>query len=129
MDKKSRNSKQRDAVMEVLMNTDKHPNAEMVYEEVRKNMPNVSLGTVYRNLSMLHKNGHILKLTVGDGKEHFDGNTEDHYHFVCTGCNRVYDLNVETVMNISEFQSETEHIINGYTLLFNGTCKECSMKK
>lgn len=66
-------SRQREAILQVLRSTDTHPSASAVYNEVRKLIPNISLGTVYRNLAALAEDGSVLSLSVGDGYEHFDG--------------------------------------------------------
>ena len=79
-------SKQREALLRVLRSTRSHPTAYWVYEELRKEIPNISLGTVYRNLAKLAQNGDILKLDIISDKERFDGFTARHAHFVCNEC-------------------------------------------
>lgn len=74
-------SRQREAIKEFLMSRKDHPTAEVVYEHVSKDFPNISLGTVYRNLSFLVDNGMAIKVPCEDGSVHFDGNVEPHYHF------------------------------------------------
>ena len=71
--------RKRDAILDCISRTKCHPTADWVYAEVRKVIPNISLGTVYRNLSMLAENGTIQKLNIGTTVEHFDGNQEIHY--------------------------------------------------
>ena len=79
-------SKQREAIKEFLCTRKDHPTADNVYMEVRKEFPNISLGTVYRNLTLLAELGEIARINVGDGTDHFDPNTSLHYHFICKGC-------------------------------------------
>ena len=83
-------SRQREAIMRVLCSTDTHPTAQQVYEAVRKEIPNISLGTVYRNLAALSENGDILCLTVG-GFDHFDGDIKPHVHLRCRKCGHIAD--------------------------------------
>ena len=89
-------SRQREAILQVLRSTDTHPTAAEVYERVRELIPNISLGTVYRNLSELSRNGDILSLNVGDGHEHFDYDTTPHAHLHCKACGCITDAKLET---------------------------------
>lgn len=88
-------SKQRAAILEVLRATDTHPTANAVYERVKEKLPNISLGTVYRNLAALKENGDILGLSVGDGFEHFDGCAAPHIHLHCRCCGSIKDLRLD----------------------------------
>ena len=85
-------SRQREAILEVLRATDTHPTAAAVYEKVREILPNISLGTVYRNLAALKENGDILGLSIGDGYEHYDGDSAPHIHLHCRKCGGIQDL-------------------------------------
>ncbi len=80
-------SRQREAILQVLRSTDTHPSASAVHNEVRKLIPNISLGTVYRNLAALAEDGVCLP-SVGDGYEHFDGNASPHAHLHCKQCEK-----------------------------------------
>ena len=75
---------QREAIRQNLLSRYDHPTADMVYNSVREELPNISLGTVYRNLRFLVDQGDALSLKLGDGREHFDGHVEPHYHFICS---------------------------------------------
>ncbi|MEG1441265.1 MAG: transcriptional repressor [Oscillospiraceae bacterium] len=124
---KVKRSRQREAILEVLNSTKAHPTAERVYEEAKLIIPNISLGTVYRNLSKLVGAGEILKVDVGDGYDHFDGNSAPHYHLVCEKCAKVFDLDIKydnTLNNIA--QNKVKGKINSHSLLFYGTCDECA---
>ena len=119
-------SRQRQAIMDYLCSTKEHPTAETVYTNVRLNYPNVSLGTVYRNLNLLADEGEILRLTCGDGSDRFDGNPKPHYHFLCNGCGRVLDLNMEPLNHIDVLAAVgCDGIIEGHSVLFHGTCPHC----
>ena len=88
-------SRQRESIKANLMSRHDHPTADALYASIREEFPNISLGTVYRNLSFLVEQGEVLSLKLGDGKEHFDGHTEPHYHFICTECGKVEDIFME----------------------------------
>ncbi|MDE6964875.1 MAG: transcriptional repressor, partial [Lachnospiraceae bacterium] len=87
-----KHSKQRDSIKEFLSTRKDHPTADVVYMNVRKSFPNISLGTVYRNLTLLADIGEIARLRIGDGADHFDYDTSPHYHFVCLECGEVSDF-------------------------------------
>ena len=77
-------SRQREMIKSFLMGRKDHPTADVIYSNLKQQDPNLSLGTVYRNLTLLSDMGEILRLRVGDGVDHFDADTPEHYHFVCT---------------------------------------------
>lgn len=87
-------SRQRESIKEFLAARTDHPTADTVYTNLRKTFPNISLGTVYRNLSLLSDMGEIIKISTGDGADRFDGRTAPHNHFVCRQCHRVIDLDM-----------------------------------
>ena len=119
-------SRQRQAIIDYLRSTKEHPTAEAVYTNVRIQYPNVSLGTVYRNLNLLAEEGEILRLTCGDGSDRFDGNSKPHYHFLCTYCGKVIDLNTEPMNHIDVLAAAGfDGSIEGHTVLFHGKCGEC----
>lgn len=84
-------SRQREAILRVLRSTDTHPTAQWVYEQVRSELPRISLATVYRNLTQLRDEGTVLGITVGDGFEHFDGDASPHVHLHCRSCSGIFD--------------------------------------
>ena len=124
-----RYSRQRETIYENLKNRYDHPTAMELYMSVRDELPNLSLGTLYRNLSVLRDSGKITGLTLG-GEEHFDANTNQHYHFKCTLCGRYFDLLTEpldpSIMNmcLQNFDGEAD----GYSLIFSGKCGECKKR-
>ncbi len=83
---------QRLLILEHLRGADHHPTAEEVYDKIKKSLPTISLGTVYRNLKYLVANGFIIQLNMGEGKCRFDGNNKCHYHFICRHCSFVHDI-------------------------------------
>ena len=88
-------SRQRAAIKEYLCNTTEHPTADTVYLHIREAFPNISLGTVYRNLNLLADTGEAIKISTPDGGDRFDGRTDLHYHVICRDCKRVYDLELD----------------------------------
>ena len=91
-------SKQREAIKSFLVGRYDHPTAETVYLGIKQEFPNISLGTVYRNLSLLSDIGEIQKLSTGIGPDRFDGNAAPHYHFICTRCGRVLDIDLDQMV-------------------------------
>lgn len=124
-----RYSKQREAILSLLRSTDSHPSADWLYENLRKDFPNISLGTVYRNLSLLAENGNIIKIPTVSNKEHFDGCTETHHHFVCQKCDRILDVEIDGMENARMQAAEKlQADVNNYSLVFYGVCSECCNK-
>jgi Fur family peroxide stress response transcriptional regulator len=79
-----------------------HPTADTVYSFVRAQDPNISLGTVYRNLNLLCEQGLLRKISVPDASDRFDGRCEEHYHFVCTKCAKVFDVEPDSLPGLGE---------------------------
>ena len=122
-----RYSRQREMIYEYLCQTTEHPTAETVYNVLKKDAPNLSLATVYRNLNLLVDLGKAVKLDTGEGFDRFDANTDNHYHFVCTSCHKVTDifkgiLKEETLKEIVGY----DHEIEGHKLFVYGKCPKCS---
>ena len=119
-------SRQRECIKEYLSSTKEHPTADTIYMKVREVYPNISLGTVYRNLSLLAERGEIVKLSCGDGCDRFDGNTEPHYHFICRHCGRVIDLDMEPIEPINTIaNAHFSGRVDGNITYFYGLCDEC----
>ncbi len=125
-----KHSKQREAIKSFLMTRRDHPTADIVYSHLREEFPNISLGTVYRNLNLLSEIGEVLRLRVGDGIDHFDATVEPHYHFVCTECGSVIDLNLSSFTQINEIADASfDGKISGHVTYFYGTCQDCIHNK
>lgn len=119
-------SRQRECILNNLRSRRDHPTADMVYESVRKEQPNISLGTVYRNLAFLAENGQILKISTGAGPDRFDGFTHPHIHFSCRYCGRVLDMdNVPDFEMIDKATEQFDGEIEGYELQIFGKCGDC----
>lgn len=125
-----KHSRQRDAIKQNLSSRTDHPTADAVYMDVKKEFPNISLGTVYRNLTLLADIGEILRLRLGDGVDHFDGNAMPHHHFICNQCHSVIDLDIPPSDFAADYsQIPFDGIITGYSIHFEGLCSSCSKQK
>ena len=103
-----------------------HPTADVVYTNIKMEYPNISLGTVYRNLQLLTDMGELQKVRVGDGIDHFDADTTPHYHFACNGCGAIIDLDMDAIDYINDIASKSfDGTIMGHSLTFNGLCSRC----
>lgn len=123
-------TKQRRVILEELRRTTSHPTADEVYEMVRRRLPNISLGTVYRNLEVLSESGLILKLDLSDTRRHFDGITENHYHFRCVRCGQVDDVPGDPHGLIEEISSRlADYTIVSHKLEFVGVCPHCKQQE
>jgi Fur family peroxide stress response transcriptional regulator len=108
------------------MNRYDHPTAETVYTSIKDEFPNISLGTVYRNLSLLSDLGEIQKITVSGGADRFDGNPAPHYHFSCRKCGCVMDLQFSLDEDLDKLAGEHfPGIIESHRVLFTGVCQDC----
>ncbi len=121
-----KHSKQRDALINILQNTKTHPSAEWLYNEVKKEFPNVSLATIYRNLNLLLANNQIVRLDIGSGTEHYDACCNSHYHLVCEECNSITDITLPLLDDLEKNAEELNNItIKNHSLLFYGVCQNC----
>ncbi len=117
---------QRQIILEELAKVKTHPTASDLYEMVRKRLPRIGLGTVYRNLELMAENGMILKLEVGGTQKRFDASTHTHYHVRCSGCGKVDDIDTPVVNDLVKAASEnTSYQILGHHVEFTGLCPEC----
>jgi Fe2+ or Zn2+ uptake regulation protein len=132
-DQIQRMTHQRRIILEEIQKDHSHPTADEVYEIVRKKLPRISLGTVYRNLDILTSSGLIRKLDPVRTQMRFDGNIKEHYHITCIHCGRIEDAQFEpsehALENIENALGNlTKYGIFGHRLEFIGICEECSSK-
>ncbi len=119
-------SRQRESILECLRSRCDHPTADMVYMAVRETYPKISLGTVYRNLSLLAEQGEINRLSCGEGLDRYDARTSPHYHFQCRKCGQVSDLDLLPMDHINVLAGNGfDGRIEGHFAYFYGICKEC----
>ena len=124
-----RYSKQSEEVLNTVLNSNNHPDAKEIYELVKLKIPNVGLGTVYRNLNTLAKEGLIRKIELDDGNDRFDKTLFDHNHIKCIKCYKVVDINNNISKNeIIKIEKETGFKITDCNFNINGICSDC-MKK
>ncbi len=119
-------SKQRDAIIRALKNTTSHPGAEWIYQRVKKEIPNIGLATVYRNLRLLKESGDISEIRLSDETARFDGNNKKHYHFRCDRCGRVFDIDEPVDTGIeSRIAQKTGFRVTRRYMEFGGECQDC----
>ena len=118
-----RYSRQRELIIEIIKGRKDHPTADIIYYSARQLEPNISLGTVYRNLKQLADDGVILTLETEDKRLHYDGDTSRHSHFVCNGCGKIIDLfKPASVPNEIE---EAGLRVTGEKCVYYGLCGNC----
>jgi Fur family ferric uptake transcriptional regulator len=124
-DDKLRMTEQRRVILEELRKVKTHPTADEVYEMVRRRLPHISMGTVYRNLDVLSESGMVRKLDFGP-QMRFDGDVSEHYHVRCVHCGRVGDLRDGPIAGLDELiKKSPDFNITGYRLEFTGICPTC----
>jgi len=122
----ARNTRQLAMVWQAIKDDKSHPTADQVYELVRRKLPNISLGTVYRNLQKLVALKKLQVLMLGRS-QHFDPLVQRHQHFICEACDRVFDVLVESQREIRPAKLPEEGFtVTSHQLAFYGTCKGCS---
>lgn len=127
-------SRQREAIKEFLYSRKDHPTAEVVYNNVVKEYPKISLGTVYRNLSFLVDKGEAITVPCNDGSVHFDCNLKPHYHFQCNECGRISDIELDDedyekkILDGARKHTDCGDI-TGHVTFFYGICDECKKTK
>ncbi len=116
-----RNTNQRKVIYEIVKNTDIHPTADWVYERARAVIPNISLGTVYRNLKLLTEEGYLIE--IEDGKQsRFDAKLEKHFHLKCNVCRNIYDVDFDKLNIII---NDSSFIVYNVKVMIEGICHKC----
>lgn len=122
-----RSTNQRQIILEELRKAN-HPTACELYDRVRRRLPRIGLGTIYRNLDVMADCGLVLKLEVGGSQKRFDALTEPHYHIRCARCNKVDDIDVDVIQDIAQAAAEkTSYRILGHHVEFTGLCPKCQV--
>jgi Fur family peroxide stress response transcriptional regulator len=133
-----KHSKKRDAILERIRSTSSHPGAQWVYDQLKADIPGLSLATVYRNIKLFQREGSVVSVGVVDGEERFDGRVEPHPHFVCACCGRIMDYDAPELppefFRAMENLEDEALVQNGFVIdyrktVFNGLCAECSEVK
>ncbi|MDD3303834.1 MAG: transcriptional repressor [Clostridia bacterium] len=119
-------SRQREQILEYVKSVKTHPTAETVYQKVREDNSNISLGTVYRNLDRLSRDGYLLRIKMANDKDRFDGDVSKHYHAVCTHCNQVFDIFTNYLKDTDDKVSkELNCKVLSHDVIFNIICPDC----
>ncbi len=127
---KYKRSRQREQILKLLKNTDTHPTASWIYDELKKEFTNLSMGTVYRNVNILIDQNLVTKIESGSSFDRFDGNVSPHYHFICRKCDSIYDLPITMLEDLNEKVSfSTAHEVYEHSINFYGQCKRCVEQK
>ncbi|MBB5347661.1 transcriptional repressor [Desulfoprunum benzoelyticum] len=117
---------QRQIILEELAKVTSHPTANEVYDMVRKRLPRIGLGTVYRNLELMADSGVILKLEVGGTQKRFDATVYPHYHIRCSQCGKVDDINIPVQPHINDAAAvASSYEVIGHHIEFTGVCSDC----
>ena len=119
-------SRQREVVINVLRSTNTHPTVNWIYEQARLELPKISLGTVYRNLTQLREDGAVIEVSVGDGLQHFDGDVSEHMHFYCKNCGAILDCKAPA-NNMQEYVEKYLGCnVDNCRYVFSGLCGDCN---
>lgn len=122
----SKYSRQRELIYKIVMENKVHPTAEFVYNYLKKDNPQLSLGTVYRNLQQLSDNGEISRLSIPNQPDRFDGIIEEHYHAVCEKCGKIYDIHINEMLEVDRLVAEKTGLdITGHEIIFKTICPMC----
>lgn len=127
MEKRQNYSKKREAILGAIRSTTTHPTAEWVYQNLKPQYPDLSLGTVYRNIAQFKENGLIVSVGVVNGQERFDGNVKPHSHFVCSACGAVIDVSGEYVGKEAgaRVAERYQFRVDSSEVIFHGVCSHC----
>lgn len=119
-------SRQRERILDLLQHTGIHPTATWIYDQLKAEFPGLSMGTVYRNLSILIEQDHIKKIDFGSTFDRFDANVTPHYHFICENCGAIFDLKLPVVYTLNEkVREETHFAVHSHHIEFYGICGNC----
>ncbi len=130
METKPKQFRKRNAVLQCLQESKEHPSAETLFAMLKPQIPDLSLGTVYRNLNLFKQQGLAITVATVDGIERFDGNTLPHVHFICNDCGAVIDLDDMSVpASLTQAAAAIcGGAVTGCQLSFHGQCRECISK-
>lgn len=120
-----RTTRQLAAVLAAVRAEREHPTAQAIYQHVRRKMPAISRGTVYRNLSKLEREAQVRSLRLADGPVLYDGVVEDHDHFVCERCGKIRDLKPPEGRQPRELR-EDGYVVSRQTVMYYGVCPTCT---
>lgn len=123
---KYKRSRQRERILGILRSTKTHPTASWVYDELKKDFTNLSMGTVYRNINILIDQNLVQKIESGSSFDRFDANVDQHYHFICKECGSIDDLPIAAFDDLNEkINQATGYQADNHRLDFHGICPDC----
>ena len=124
-------SRKREAILKAIQSTKIHPTAEWIYQQIKAQYPDLSLGTVYRNLARFKEDGVIVSVGVVNGQERFDADITPHVHFICKSCNAVLDLEGTFAgeLDYRSIEKENNVLVDSHELTFYGKCHDCVSKR
>ena len=123
-------SRQRERLLELLQSTGIHPAADWLYDKLKPEFPHLSMGTVYRNLSILEKQGLVKKIDFGSTYDRFEAKVTPHYHFICESCGAIKDLEIPVEYRLEKEVEETTHMtVHNHRIEFFGICDACMAKR
>ena len=125
MDRKRRHTRQLEVIWAAIKDETSHPTADQIYDKVRKELPTISLGTVYRNLQKLVGDGKLQVLTL-DRSQHFDPLVSRHQHFICEACEQVYDILLDSDERLFPKLPHEGFTVTSHQMAFYGRCKQCA---
>ena len=126
MEQPKKHFRKRDAILACLQESHSHPSAEVIYSRLKPVIPDLSIGTVYRNLNLFKQQGLIISVATVSGVERFDGNTDPHVHFLCSKCDAVIDLHELTVpQSLTDAAQGSGGKVESCNLSFTGICRQC----
>lgn len=119
-------SRQRELILNTVVQNPIHPTADEVYSMVRQSEPNISLGTIYRNLNLLSDQGYLQKISMPETSDHFDGRTDSHHHLLCEKCGKLSDIGIGSVEELEQgLKQLTDVQVTGYRIFVTGVCQNC----
>ncbi len=119
-------SRQRELILNTVLSSNEHLTADNIYDGLKESNPNLSLGTVYRNLTQLEEHGYIKRINIPGDPVRFDGNTKEHHHFVCEKCGKIYDLEDEKIDYIDSLSEKKGFKVKSTYLILRGICDKYS---
>ena len=128
VEKKLRKSKQRDRILQVLQNTRSHPTVNWIYDELKPEFPNLSLGNVYRNLNILVEQGLVERLDFGSTFDRYEAKIDPHIHFVCESCGAIYDIDAPRSLDsalLRHVEEKTDFEVTRQRMEVFGICSAC----
>ena len=122
-------SKQRERILALLRSTDTHPTANWLFGRLKKEFPRLSMGTIYRNIGILVRQGLIGRIAFGSTFDRLDANVADHYHFICEKCDAIIDLELPVEHGLDRWVAVSGGFeVHRHAVEFYGLCPKCAKK-